>query len=83
MSGSAGEDRGLGCTGPARGPLSAAHASALAASTLAEDALGTRPRVGRAARSAEAVVVINAEQSISFYGAAAAKLLRLPLPAEP
>ena len=36
-----------------------------------------------AARSAEAVVVINAEQSISFYSAAAAKLLRLPLPAEP
>jgi DNA-binding NarL/FixJ family response regulator len=35
-----------------------------------------------AARSAEAVVVINAEQSISFYSAAAAKLLRLPLPAE-
>jgi hypothetical protein len=27
--------------------------------------------------------VINAEQSISFYSAAAAKLLRLPLPAEP
>jgi PAS domain-containing protein len=36
-----------------------------------------------AARSAEAVVVINAEQSISFYSAAAARLLRLPLPAEP
>jgi DNA-binding NarL/FixJ family response regulator len=36
-----------------------------------------------AARSAEAVVVINAEQSISFYSAAAAKLLRLPFPAEP
>jgi DNA-binding NarL/FixJ family response regulator len=36
-----------------------------------------------AARSAEAVVVINAEQSVSFYSAAAAKLLRLPLPAEP
>ncbi len=35
-----------------------------------------------AARSADAVVVINAEQSISFYSAAAAKLLRLPLPAE-
>jgi CheY-like chemotaxis protein len=35
-----------------------------------------------AARSAEAVVVINAEQSISFYSAAAARLLRLPLPAE-
>jgi hypothetical protein len=36
-----------------------------------------------AARSAEAVVVINAEQSVSFYSAATAKLLRLPLPAEP
>jgi hypothetical protein len=36
-----------------------------------------------AARSAEAVVVINAEQSISFYSAAAAKLLRLPLLAKP
>jgi hypothetical protein len=36
-----------------------------------------------AARSAEAVVVISAEQSISFYSGAAAKLLRLPLPAEP
>lgn len=35
-----------------------------------------------AARGAEAVVVINAEQAISFYSAAAAKLLRLPLPAE-
>lgn len=35
-----------------------------------------------AAKSAEAVVVINADQSISFYSAAAAKLLRLPLPAE-
>lgn len=27
--------------------------------------------------------MINAEQSVSFYSAAAAKLLRLPLPAEP
>ena len=35
-----------------------------------------------AARVAEAVVVINAEQAISFYSAAAAELLRLPLPAE-
>jgi PAS domain-containing protein len=35
-----------------------------------------------AARSAEAVVVIDADQSISFYSAAVAKLLRLPLPAE-
>jgi CheY-like chemotaxis protein len=35
-----------------------------------------------AARSAEAVVVIDADHSISFYSAAAAKLLRLPLPAE-
>jgi DNA-binding NarL/FixJ family response regulator len=33
-----------------------------------------------AARSAEAVVVIDADRSISFYSAAAAKLLRLPLP---
>src|SRR2546423_1449994 len=45
-AGSAGEDRGLGCTGCARGPLSAADASALGASTLAEDALGTRSRIG-------------------------------------
>src|SRR4029079_14558451 len=43
---SAGDDRSLGCTGRARGPLSAADASALGASTLAEDALGTRSRVG-------------------------------------
>jgi CheY-like chemotaxis protein len=35
-----------------------------------------------AARSAEAVVVIDAHHSISFYSAAAAKLLGLPLPAE-
>jgi hypothetical protein len=39
-AGSAGDDRSLGCTGRARGPLSAADASALAASTLASDALG-------------------------------------------
>src|SRR2546430_3712539 len=44
--GSAGDDRRLGCTGRARGPLSAAAASALAASTLAEDSLGIRSRVG-------------------------------------
>src|SRR5437773_10054066 len=44
--GSAGDDRRLGCTGRARGPLSTAAASALAASTLAEDALGIRSRVG-------------------------------------
>jgi CheY-like chemotaxis protein len=35
-----------------------------------------------AARGAEAVVVINAEQAISFYSAVAAKLLNLPLPAQ-
>src|SRR5213076_3628961 len=44
--GSAGDDRRLGCTGRARGPLSAADASALGAPTLAENALGTRSRVG-------------------------------------
>src|SRR4029453_3126889 len=46
-AGSAGNDRSLGRTGRARGPLSAADAIALAASTLAEDALGSRSRVGR------------------------------------
>ena len=45
-AGSAGDDRSLGCAGRARGPLSAADASALAASPLAEDTLGTRSRVG-------------------------------------
>src|SRR5438093_12660738 len=45
-AGSAGHARRLGCTGRARGPVSAADASALAASTLAEDALGTRSRLG-------------------------------------
>ena len=45
-SGSAREDRRFGCTSRARGPLSAADAGALGASTLAEDALGTRCRVG-------------------------------------
>jgi hypothetical protein len=38
----AGDDRRLGCSCRARGPLSAADGSALAASTLAQDALGTR-----------------------------------------
>src|ERR1043166_8356481 len=46
-AGSAGDDRRLGCTGRARGPLSAADASALAASTLAADALGGGSRGGR------------------------------------
>src|SRR5512133_3095955 len=45
-SGSAGDDRSLGCTGRARGPLSAADAGALAAAPLAEDALGGGSRVG-------------------------------------
>src|SRR2546430_4323098 len=44
--GSAGDDRRLGCTGRARGPLSAADASALAASPLAEDALKNKSRIG-------------------------------------
>jgi hypothetical protein len=43
---SAGDDRHLGCTGRARGPLSAADASALGTSTLAEDPLGSGTRVG-------------------------------------
>src|SRR5436853_288988 len=44
-AGSADDDRCLGCTCRARGPLLAADASALAASTLTEDALGIRWRV--------------------------------------
>ena len=35
-----------------------------------------------AGRAAEAVVVINAEQSVSFYSQAAARLLDLPLPVQ-
>jgi CheY-like chemotaxis protein len=50
--------------------------------TAAELMRFVRPQA-RVIRSAEAVVVFNAEQSVSFYSAAAAKLLRLPLPAEP
>jgi hypothetical protein len=45
-AGSAGDDRSLGCTGRARGPLSGADASALGASPLAEVALGSGSRVG-------------------------------------
>src|SRR4029453_18792552 len=46
-AGSAGDDRSLGCTGGARGPLSGADTSALAAPPLAEDALGSGSRIGR------------------------------------
>src|SRR6059036_2197564 len=46
-AGSAGDDRSLGCTGGARGPLSAADTSALATPPLAEDALGSGSRIGR------------------------------------
>src|SRR4029453_5245902 len=45
-AGFARDDRGLGCTGRARGPLSAADPFARAASPLAEDALGSGSRVG-------------------------------------
>src|SRR5512146_1447830 len=41
-TGSAGDDRRLGCASRARGPLPASDASALAAETLTKDAVGTR-----------------------------------------
>jgi CheY-like chemotaxis protein len=81
--------RELGLTLPVKGDFDATIAAVT--ERMEEAKQGSPLRAGLealvlsalAARSAEAVVVINAEQSISFYSAAAAKLLRLPLPAEP